>query len=322
MKANKKIYQQNMELLLPLVAILLGILIMGLQSPISVQASMAIPMPQSFSGEYSYDGINWNSLEETADISADKGDLYLRGHFERVIPQDSRLYFFCDHVGSEIYINGELLEQDILLEIEQYGISVQPSMCCREWKFHYFAQELSADTPVEIHIKNPHAFGNRNAYKYVLETMCCTPNEQEVLAKHLEANARPYFVTGTILSSVGLFLLCSALVSICLRVPVGIAVVQTGLLASFAGIYLLLDTIAVSFWSESLILNTYGWQICMMYSVYLLGIMARDLLEGKRKQTAVCVMALSAVIDIGMILLSFAGVVLIYDTLRLWVILQ
>lgn len=102
----------------------------------------------------------------------------------------------------------------------------------------------------------------------------------------------------------------------------GNTVVQTGLLAAFAGVYFLLDPIDVSFRSESHILNTYGWQISMMYSVYLLGIMARDLLEGRREQIAVCVMSLSALVDVGMILMSFTGVVLIYDTLRLWVILQ
>ena len=121
-------------------------------------------MPQSFLGEFSYDGITWDLLEEQADISAVKGDFYLRGHFERTISKDSRLYYYGDHVGSEIYINGELLGQDILLEIEKYGIPVQPSMCCREWKFHYFPEEVSANTLVEIHIRNPHAFGNENAY--------------------------------------------------------------------------------------------------------------------------------------------------------------
>ena len=322
MKFIKKIHQYNMDLLLPLMAVLLGILIMGLKKPISVQAYMAVPMPQSFSGEYSYDGINWNQLESHADILAGNRDLYLRGHFERAMPQDSRLYFYCDHIGGEIFINGELLEQDILLEIEKYGINVQPSMCSREWKFYYFPEEVPTDALVEIHIKNHHAFGNKNAYQYFLDTLCCTPNEQDILAKNLQAGARPFYVIGIILSIIGVLLLCAVLVSVFMRVPIGITVAQTGLLAAFTGIYFLMDTIDISFRSESHILNTYGWQICMMYSVYLLGIMARDLLGEKRKQTAICVMALSAVADIGMILMSFTGIVLIYDTLRLWTILQ
>lgn len=322
MKGLNKIYQRNIDLFLPLIAVLLGILIMGLQKSVSVQSSMAIPMPQSFLGEYSYDGTNWQPLEEDSDLSAMHKDLYLRGHFAHDIYSNSRLYFFSDHIGSNISINGELLSQDIILEIEQYGIKIQPSMCSREWKFHYFPEDVPVDSPVEIHLKNPHAFGNKNAYRYFLQTLCCTPNEESILAKNLEAAAQPYNVIGVSLVIVGMLLLSSALVSIFLRLPLDLAVVQTGLLAAAVGGVFLLDTIDLSFRSDSHIVNTYGWQICIMYSVYLLGTMARDLLEGKQKQAAIGVMAISAGVDIALILSAFAGVMMMYDTLRIWVILQ
>ena len=136
MKGLKKIYQRNIDLFLPLIAVLLGILIMGLQKSVTVQSSMAIPMPQSFLGEYSFDGTNWQPLEADSDLSATHRDLYLRGHFEHDVYSDSRLYFYSDHIGSALSINGELLSQDIILEIEQCGMKIQPSMCSREWKFH------------------------------------------------------------------------------------------------------------------------------------------------------------------------------------------
>ena len=93
----------------------------------------------------------------------------------------------------------------------------------------------------------------------------------------MEATAQPFRTIGVILSIVGLLLLCSVLVSIFLQVPLGIIVAQTGLLAASVGIHFLLDTIDVSYRIESHILNTSGWQISMMYSVYLLGIMTKDL---------------------------------------------
>ena len=322
MKGIRKICHRNIDLFLPLVAVLIGILIMGLGQPISMQAVMPIPMPQSFLGEYSYDGTNWQPLEADADISAMNGDLYLRGHFDNEIHEGSRLYFYCDHIGSKISVNGKLLEQDIILEIEQYGMKLQPSMCSRAWKFYYFPEAVPTDALVEIHLKNPHTFGNRNAYKYFLDTLCCTPNAEEILAKNLESAAQPYNVLGTILVIVGVLLLSSGLVSVFLRVPIEITVVQTGLLAVFTGGGFLWDTIDLSFRSGNNIVQTYCWQICVMYSVYLLGIMARDLLEGKRKQTANWVMAISVVADILMIVLPFAGIVLMYDTLRFWVVLQ
>ena len=322
MKDIRKRYHRYIALLLPLAAILLGILIMGLRRPISVQASMPIPMPQSFLGEYSYDGANWYPLEADTDLSARNQDLYLRGHFEREIPEGTRLYFFGDHIGSGIFVDGQLLGQDILLEIEQYGIGVQPSMCSREWKFHYFPEDVPTDALIEIHIRNPHRFGNKNAYNDFLETLCCTPNEQEILANSLVSAAQPYNVIGLILAIAGVLLMCAAVVSAVLRFPVDIDLVQTGLLAAFVGGCFLLDAVDISFRSENHIVNTYGWQICILYSVYLMGNMAKDLLDGKRKQVAAWIMAISGLVDVALILASFGGVVLMYDTLFFWVILQ
>ena len=43
------------------------------------QAELPVPMPQTFVGEYSYDGEHWAPLTEETDLSALKGDLRLRG---------------------------------------------------------------------------------------------------------------------------------------------------------------------------------------------------------------------------------------------------
>ena len=322
MKAVCKFYHRYMDSFLLLAAILLGMLIMVLQKPVATQASLPVPMSQTFLGEYSYDGVNWNPLEADTELSARNGDLYLRGHFEHEMRAKTRLYFFCDHVGSQITVNGKLYAMDIILELDNFDVKMQPSMCSREWNFCYFEEAVPTDALVEIHIKNPHRFGNRNAYQYFLETLCCTPNEQEFLAQSLAAVMQPYRVVGIMLAIVGVLLLCAVPVSIFLHAPVENAVMQTGLLAVLVGGYFLLDTIDLSFRSENHIVNTYGWQICIMYSVYLLGTMARDLLEGKRKIAATWVMAISAVVDVALILASFAGTVLMYDTLRVWVILQ
>ena len=322
MKGIKRIYQRNIDLFLPLIAVLLGLLLMGLQKTVSVQAAMPIPMPQSFLGEYSYDGENWQPLEDNSDLSATHSDLYLRGHLVNDIYSNSRLYFFSDHIASEIFIDGELLGIDVILEAEEYGMKIQPSMCSRDWKYHYFPEKVTADSLIEIHLRNPHEFGNKNAYQYFVQTLCCTPNEEYVLSKNLAAVSQPYNVTGVILAIVGMLLVSSALVSIFLRLPLDVSVVQTGLVAVLVGGAFLLDTPDLCFRSDNHIVNTYGWQICLMYSVYLLGTMARDLLKGKRKQAAIGVMAISAIVDIVLILSAFGGVVMMYDTLRAWVILQ
>lgn len=322
MKSIKKNSKRNIVLLLPLAAVLLGVLIMKLQQPSSMQALMPVPMPQSFLGEYSYDGTNWYPLEADEELSAKNRDLYLRGHFEHVMHGDGRLYFYTDHIGCEIFLNGELVGPDIILEMDRYGKKIHPSMCSKEWKYHYFPEEVPTDTLVEIHLKNPHKFGNENAYKDFLNTLCCTPNNEVILSESLVNAGQPYNVIGVSLIIVGVLLLCSALVSSFMGIPVEITLIPTGLLAVFAGGYFLLDTIDLCFRSHDHIFNTYSWQICMMYSVYLLGIMGRDLLSAKRKKTATYLMVISTVVDVALILLAFTEVLLMYDTLRFWVILQ
>ena len=66
---------ESVALVLPL---LLAVICLAFVSGGSQQASLPIPMPQEFVGEYSYDGETWQELTEKSDISALKGDLFLR----------------------------------------------------------------------------------------------------------------------------------------------------------------------------------------------------------------------------------------------------
>ena len=322
MKLMKKLFHSNLDLFLPLVALLVGVLIMVFRTPVAIQAMLPIPMPQSFLGEYSYDQENWYPLESAGKLSALDGDIYLRGHFEQNIYEEARLYYYSDHIGCEILIDGELYWQNIVLDIERFGIDLQPSMCTRAWQFLHFPTGLSTDTQVEIHLTNPHTFGNKNAYNAFLSTLYCTVNNSEYLEKYIAEFTWIDSAVGIVLVIAGILLLGAALVSALSKVPLGSAITQNGLLACCVGIYILLDTLSVTFWSEKNIVNSYGWQISMMYSVYLLGIMARNKLQDNRKKIAVYVVAFSAAANMVMILLSFTGTTLIYDTLRWWVILQ
>lgn len=48
----------------------------------SNQASLSIPIPLTFSGEYSYDGETWMPLSDGAELSALPGSVILRGHLD------------------------------------------------------------------------------------------------------------------------------------------------------------------------------------------------------------------------------------------------
>ena len=322
MRIKNKQFRSCMDLLLPLAALVTGILIMVISKPVAAQSVLPVPLPQSFLGEYSYDQQNWYPIEQTGELSALDGDLYLRGHFERAVAEESRLYFFSNHIGIKLTVNGQLCSQDILFEIERYGIKLQPSMCSSGWKYYFFPEELPADSLIEIHLKNPHEFGNKSAYQDFLSTLCITPDSSDFMAENLAQVSDFPVIIGTVLGIVGILLFGSALLMAFLRMPNWISAIRFGLLAVFAAGCFFLDSIDLSFRIENHILTTYGWQICVMYSIHLLAIMAREPMEQKRRKAANVAVAVSAAGNIILILLSFTGMMLMYDTLSYWVMLQ
>lgn len=322
MRKKKRLLPRGLEVYFPLAVLCIGLLIMAIRKPVAVQASPPVPMPQVFAGEYSFDRSNWYPLEAAADLSALDGELYLRGHFEMPIYADSRLYFYSNHITGELFIDGELSAIDALLEFQRMGIPIQPALCARAWNFWYFQEDLPPEALVEIHLKNPHSFGNESAYRDFLSTLYSTPNDPSYLAGYLSGFGRPLTAVGMILVIVGILLLGAGLSCLVLGAPSAMGAAKMGLLALFSGGFFLLDTVDLSFRSGSNVLNTYGWQICMMYGVYLLGIMAKDGIRSQRRRIASAAMAVSALVNGIIVLISFSGRAVIYDLLPYWVYAQ
>ena len=97
------------------------------------QVSLPIPMPQEFIGEYSYDGENWQPLTEDVELSALKGNLFLRGTFLREMKEGWRLNFYRNHIGISIKVNGEPIYMDAMLQIPNLQAELFTSVCAREW---------------------------------------------------------------------------------------------------------------------------------------------------------------------------------------------
>ena len=125
------------------------------------QAMLAIPMPQEFIGEYSYDGENWQTLTEESDISARKGDLFLRGTFLREMAEGWQLNFYRNHIGVLIKVNGQEIYWDDMLIIPDLKTELFASMCAREWMVA-LVPEIGTEDLVEIELHNPHACGNKD----------------------------------------------------------------------------------------------------------------------------------------------------------------
>ena len=119
------------------------------------QASLPVPMPLEFIGEYSYDGESWLPLTEEADISALKGDLMLRGNLSMEMREGWRLNFYRNHIGILFKVNGELVFQSDTIEIPDLKPEFFASVCARSWDATR-VPAIGVDDLVEFHLHNPH----------------------------------------------------------------------------------------------------------------------------------------------------------------------
>ena len=285
------------------------------------QAFLPIPMPQEFIGEYSYDGENWQPLTDEADISALKGDLYLRGSFLREMEEGWQLNFYRNHIGIQIAVNGQQIFQDDILAIPDLKPELFDSMCARMW-MGTLVPAIGPEDTIEIYLHNPHICGNKTAYRDFLTTLCSDPVEWSILELNLDPYGELFRIPGVLFAATSLMLLGASIAAVIMRIPVGGTLLKLGLLTLFAGGYVAFDSIDVSYWSDLNIFNTYTCQLCMMLAVFCLCHFVSDALTGKKQRIAKTAVLLSALLDSVLILLSFVGVAVIYDTLPYWAAAQ
>ena len=285
------------------------------------QASLAIPMPQEFIGEYSYDGENWQSLSESSEISALKGDLYLRGTFLREMNEGWQLNFYRNHIGVRIQVNGELIFQNDVLEFPDAKAEFFASMCAREW-LGVIVPGIGTEDLIEIQLHNPHIYGNESAYREFLTTLCSDPVEWSILRENLAPYGEQFRIVAVLFAAISLMLLGAAIAAVIMRIPVAGTLLKLGFLTLFAGGYVAFDSIDVSYWSDLNVLNTYAGQLCMILAVFCLSHFVSDALTGKKRRIAKIAVLLSALFDSILIAMAVTGVMVLYDILPYWVAVQ
>ena len=285
----------------------------------SNQASLSTPLPLTIRGEYSYDGENWMPLTDDAELSALRGSVILRGHLNFEIPKGSSILYYRNHIGVSLYIHGELWMMDAVTETASMGIGLMRSMCGTEWVGGY-SPGITPEDELEIHLYNPHDHGNGTAYRDFLNSLCSGPDPEkaELLQKNLEPYGQPFRIVGGLFFIVGLMLCGEAVAALVLRSPFGSRLLNMGLLTLFAGGFFVFDTIDLCFWSRLVVLNTYARQLCMMLAVSCLGYCTCSVLAGKLQRIARAAVLLSSLLNIILIVLSFTGVTVIYDTYVFW----
>lgn len=285
----------------------------------SNQAVLASPLPLTFSGEYSFDGETWEPLSDSAELSAIRGRVTLRGHLNMEVMEETYLNYYRNHIGVSLYVNGEVWAMDAITDFAAMGIGLMPGMCGREW-VSISSPGIGPEDTLEIHLYNPHFHGNGTAYRDFLNSLCCGPDpaEFDLLQRKLQPYGQPFRLVGALFAMMALILLGAAMASAFLRVRVGGRLLKMGLLTLFASGFFIFDTIDLCFWSKLLVLNTYVRQLSIMLAVFCLGYCIIDDLSGKQQKIGRAAVLISALLNALIIALSLTGVTVIYDTYIYW----
>ena len=312
-----------LEQILPVILAVVCILVMTINTH---QSHLAIPLPLNFEGEYSFDGgETWQVLTAASDLSTEQGDLLLRGHFDEELFPGGILYLYRDHFGITITINGALDFMSIqseILTMGEAGKTFLADICGREWTLIEFENGLLCTDTIEIRLQKMHDYIEPNAYRNFLNSCYIGPIDTMIVEAYLQPHVTFGAIFGSLLLILAVMMLGATVAAATFRTSMVQSLSKLGFLLLFAGGYLLLDTITVSFISETLVFNTYTRQICMMLAVYWLGLGVRDMLTGPRYRLARVVMGSSLALNMVLILPSFAGAWAIYSTLPVWAIGQ
>ena len=310
------------EQLLPVILALVCILVMTISTN---QSMLAIPLPLNFEGEYSFDGgENWQVLTASSDLSATQGDLLLRGHFDEALFPGAILYLFRDHFGISITVDGELYYRSVQSEIQAMGEAGKPyfaDTCGREWTQIGLENGLPVTAALEIHLQKMHDYIDPDAYRNFLNSCYVGPIDTMIVESYLQPHAA-WIIFGSLLLILAVMMLGATVAAVTFQTSMVPYLSKLGFLLLFAGGYLILDTITISFISETQVFNTYVRQICMMLWVYWMGLVIRDMLTGPRQKIAKVTLLISLALNLALILPSFTGAWAIYSTLPVWGIAQ
>lgn len=281
----------------------------------SNQASMTMPLPIQFQGQYSQDGGEWKQLEETSELSALEGDLILRGNFSREISEGVPLHFYLNHLAISVSINDETI-----MSSTTWNQEVLSFMCGRYWE-SFVSPGINTEDVIEIHLHNPHRLGNANAYSDFLDSFMS--GSIDALETKLAEQGLAYRVAGVVVLIIALIILGVAVASFAMRVNYGDNLWSFGMISLFAGGYIALDTIDVSFWCRLIVFNTYATQLCIMLILFeLTVIIFKNMVSPIVKSIAKRIMIAEGIF-IGIVtVLCLTNALLIYDTIPYWIGMQ
>ena len=309
------------KILIVIMLIVLPLVCLGYIKSDNNQAVLPVPLKISFEGEYSYDGEEWLKYCEDADISSFDGDIVFRGHFTENINEGAMLNFFSNHVGISVYVNGKLIYMDTPTQIKQLGRDLMKSMCGKKWT-NLTCPKISVEDEVEIRLINFHKHGNVNAYKEALANCYMSPKYNPIMESYLESYIKPFNIAGYAILVIAAILVGITIFSKIYASEISGKMFKIAMATLFTAGYVLFDVMLIFLEDDILAVRTYGRQLCLMVSVFFVGLIACDLLSGIRKKIGNGIIAVLGIANAAIIIVAMASDILLYDMVFYWKMMQ
>lgn len=325
MHSLKKILKNKKKTYLLIAGVLflisIAITLLWFNNHISNQSVGSTPATVYFDGEYRIEDGDWQPIEEGKHISASKGDVTLKLNFHLMDPNGNPMNnfkgtvpvgFYLEHIGLTFYENGV----KVRVTDNEHPMIGKPA-CGEIWTSHNV--KIGNDEPIEIVVHNPHKFGNETAIDEMLSNVAVWGNmqfEKDVLkSSELERNA------GMLLILVSIVFLGIALFSSLIHIKNSFIIWVIGALILFAGLYFAYSADGVSFWSDSVILNTTILGISMMFYMFFLSILIVSFISKMKKIAKITVIIL-AIANVIFLLMPMISNVFFYDTWIWWIAVE
>ena len=286
------------------------------------QAFPASVLDLSLYGEYKVGESDWKPIVEGEHISANDGEVILRGRFMMSFPDGEvvgplmdggHVALFFDHLSGSIWINGT---ETHVFDAENPKIG--NSTCGKYWLVYpYTAGE---EDVFEIHLQNPHAFGNKLAVDKFLDSMrIYTGDDFELILSQQTENLR---TVGYIIVFVSVLILGIAMFSSLLHMSQSGIMWMVGVTILFAGCYFVVRSTETYTLNTNVALNTAVYLLSMLMYVAFLQILIVQIFEKPLKKAGNMAAAASVVTTGALILFATVFNRKLYDMLPVWAIAQ
>ena len=274
-----------------------------------------------FYGEYRIEDGDWKEIISGEHIPATEGDVTLRGNFHLYSPDgeyigiftgSTPIAFYTDHISITIMQSGKPPRM-IDHENPDFGISA----CGVDWTAVYLSAGIAE--PLEILVHNPHIFGNEMAIDELLENFAFYGNIE--FEKSILDSGSTQRNMGLLFMFISILFFGTALFSTLIHIKKSKVMWLLGFVVLFAGAYLVFSSDGISFWSETVVLNTTANGISMMFYMLFISMTATYFLK-RTKIVGIVTVAVIGLYDAILILLPTMSRVFFYDTLPVWTAIQ